>query len=318
MRQMDCWVCGGSTHARELPACDADTGATGFRLVLCSGCASGTLLEPPSDEQLRAWYDTGYYGAGRRKFHGAFQWAFEYSATQLARRIAAATDARVSRRRVLDVGCGTGYLLERLHAHGFECTGVERSAHAADAHRDGVRILGGELLDLALEPASFEVVVIWHVLEHLRDPQATLREAARLLVPGGVLVLAVPNQASWQARLFGRAWFHLDLPRHLHFFGHGGLVHWMQANGFAVRRAGTFHIVQNVYGFLQSAQNALFPGRPNRQYRLMRGLAGARQAVELAGWLILSGLLAPAALVELVASSLCGRGASSIVFATRQ
>ena len=79
--------------------------------------------------------------------------------------------------------------------------GVERSGVAAQHARDqlGLTVDVGEFAELPLPEEGFDCVIFWHVLEHLRDPAAALRRSARLLTPGGLLVVAVPNLASWQA-----------------------------------------------------------------------------------------------------------------------
>ena len=103
--------------------------------------------------------------------------------------------------------------------------------------------------------ATFDEVLIWHVLEHLREPRATLREAHRVLKPGGTLVVAVPNFSSAQARWAGSAWFHLDLPRHLHHFPLAGLRRMLDETGFRYVSSHHFSLRQNPFGWIQSAAN---------------------------------------------------------------
>ena len=68
------------------------------------------------------------------------------------------------------------------------------------------------------EGTTYDAVVLWHVAEHLHAPQGTVRGIARLLRPGGVLLIAVPNFGSPEARIGRAGWFHLDVPRHLVHF----------------------------------------------------------------------------------------------------
>ena len=71
---------------------------------------------------------------------------------------------------------------------------------------------------MVVEEGHPDQVIVWHVLEHLDEPRATVAEIRRITRPGGRLIVAVPNYSSLQARWAGAAWFHLDLPRHLHHF----------------------------------------------------------------------------------------------------
>ncbi|MFO0852467.1 MAG: class I SAM-dependent methyltransferase [Gemmataceae bacterium] len=85
-----------------------------------------------------------------------------------------------------------------------------------------------------MAPASFDVVTMWHSIEHVHDPLAILRAAWEVLVPGGKLVVACPNVESWAFRAFGPAWFGLDLPRHLTRFSPHTLRTALTAAGFRV------------------------------------------------------------------------------------
>jgi 2-polyprenyl-3-methyl-5-hydroxy-6-metoxy-1,4-benzoquinol methylase len=111
-----------------------------------------------------------------------------------------------SNKRVLDVGCSTGYLARVLNALGNRVSGVEYDAAAAkEAEPDLEKLVVGDLeaVDLVAEfgEGGFDVVVFGDVLEHLRDPMPVLREARRLVAPGGSVVISVPNIAHGDVRL---------------------------------------------------------------------------------------------------------------------
>lgn len=121
------------------------------------------------------------------------------------------------RDRLLDVGCGTGEFLRRARDAGWEVLGVEiAEASAVQARQKGLPVLTGSLARHGLPEASFSVVTFWNVLDFVPDPVAEVREAKRVLAPGGVLVLRVGNLAFHSAvyrlqRLLGR-WPRLALP----------------------------------------------------------------------------------------------------------
>jgi SAM-dependent methyltransferase len=209
-------------------------------------------------------------------------------------------------------------LLAELAALGARGIGLERAALVVAGAAAGVDIRVGELAAQRFAAASFDAVVLWHVLEHLEHPQAVLAEIGRILKPGGLLLIAVPNNASWQARFFGRFWFHLDVPRHLHFFGHAGLLSLLRQQGYALKSCSTFDPVQNIFGFVQSSLNALPGSAPNRLYQLMRSEQSLPRILELLLWALPAGLLLPFALGESAWSAVRAEGASSIIFASRQ
>jgi SAM-dependent methyltransferase len=174
--------------------------------------------------------------------------------------------------RVLDIGCGGGRFLAHLAASGWECHGTELTARTAAraAEYPGIRLRTGPLTTEAYPAGYFDVISLWHVLEHLPDPDRTLRDCRRWLAPDGVLTLAVPNFDSWQARLFRGDWFHLDPPFHLFHFSPRSLETCLEANGFRATEVRHLCWQYNPYGYLQSLLNRL--GFPRDElYEMLKG-----------------------------------------------
>jgi 2-polyprenyl-3-methyl-5-hydroxy-6-metoxy-1,4-benzoquinol methylase len=117
---------------------------------------------------------------------------------------------------------------------GWQVTGLDAAVGAVNQVRDqhGLTALAGTLPHPDLRPGSFDVVTMWHSLEHVHQPATILRAAYELLVPGGKLVVATPNIDGLPFRLFGRSWFGLDLPRHLIHFTPATLTSMLQTTGF--------------------------------------------------------------------------------------
>ncbi len=112
--------------------------------------------------------------------------------------------------RVLEVGCASGALTERIQAMGCSVVGVERNTAAAEkasAFCEDVLVGDLEVMPLDLEPASFDFLLLLNILEHLVDPKAALRRLLPFVRPSGRVVVAIPNVAHWSVRLrlfFGR------------------------------------------------------------------------------------------------------------------
>jgi SAM-dependent methyltransferase len=124
--------------------------------------------------------------------------------------------------RLLDVGCSNGAYLAAMREKGWDVEGVEFDGDAVEyaRHSRNLKVTQGEVEDaLGQLPANnFDVVTMWHVLEHAFDPAAALKQIHRVLKPGGILMLEVPNYASPLVSLFKRYWFPMDIPRHLYQF----------------------------------------------------------------------------------------------------
>src|SRR4051812_44203951 len=166
--------------------------------AVCPSCGAATTDPWPTDSELDAAYARYRPRSGR--FSGPGDEIFRRTRGTLARRL----DHLAPVGPVLDVGAGDGALVDALGALGRSATGLERDSERADLQSRDIADVGGE----------WAAVVFWHSLEHLRTPGPALRRGAKLLKPEGVLVVALPNSDSLQARLFGDRWLALDLPRH--------------------------------------------------------------------------------------------------------
>jgi 2-polyprenyl-3-methyl-5-hydroxy-6-metoxy-1,4-benzoquinol methylase len=153
--------------------------------------------------------------------------------------------------KVLDVGCGSGVLLARMKSLGWETEGVEIDPGGVEAARArGVTVHQGQLADAQFPDNHFDAVHSAHVIEHVYDPVALLRECFRILKPGGRLVVITPNTQGWGHRLFGRAWLNLDPPRHLILFNARTLRVAAEKQGFTIKRLDSTVRSAWVYGAL--------------------------------------------------------------------
>jgi 2-polyprenyl-3-methyl-5-hydroxy-6-metoxy-1,4-benzoquinol methylase len=142
------------------------------------------------------------------------------------------------RGRLLDVGCGSGVLLERMRGLGWEVEGVDVDASAVEnARRKGLNVQLGDLEGSQFPDGSFDVVTMSHVIEHVEDPPRLVRECYRILKPSGRLIVLTPNAESWGHRLFGRRWVALDPPRHLFIFSVSSLRNLTKRAGFTTVNA---------------------------------------------------------------------------------
>jgi hypothetical protein len=156
------------------------------------------------------------------------------------------------------VGAGDGTLVRALRARGRDATGVDPFASDPDV--------------TATDPVSLEgewaAAVFWHSLEHMPDAGAVLRHVTERLLPGGTLVIAVPNIASLQSRAWGDRWFALDVPRHVLHLSAEVLTTRLAALDLRVQRVSHWRGGQGVYGWVHGVVGGL-PGGPDL-YAAMR------------------------------------------------
>ena len=255
--QTCCALCGtaAGNAVLDVPHADAPGGLS--RIVACTACGLRRLDPRPGPSAIGAYYAaaSGYNAyLGRRRspraqrlwnsLRDGFAAPAGSTATArilrpLTRRLAAwQFDINVpldGRRglRVLEVGSGFGDLLIYLRSRGCEVLGTDLSAAAAaKAHEYGVEVKVGNLAELGLPSARFDVAVLCHSLEHLPDPNVELAELARLLRPGGRLHIAVPNGHAVRLDLEGVNWAHLSHPLHFWFFDGETLGQLLARHGF--------------------------------------------------------------------------------------
>lgn len=243
-----CEVCGG-TLARPRFLIEE----TKYSIVVCTGCGLGMLSPPPTPAEIESFYPDDYYGNEGAKFSRLIEPLVRIVGARRAWFVAKQVRAGG---RVLDVGCGRGITLRGLADAGCETHGFEVSAQAVQGidSRVSVRV-ASSLADASYPNEYFDAIVIWHVLEHVPHPRHIIEESMRILRPGGVLIVAVPNFSSVQAWWAGAAWFHLDPPRHIYHFPLAALRKLLQTSGLNCRSSHHFSLRQNPYGWIQSALN---------------------------------------------------------------
>lgn len=256
----------GSRSPDRCPLCRGELWRTLFEarhypIASCAGCGLvrtlavepiGATHYPPFDQRD---------GLPTRALRALF--------AQLQReRIAACRRAKATG-RLLDFGCGSGAFARLASRSGYDVVGIEPFSLGAELEAPGLRLIRGPLEESADELGRFDLVTLWQVLEHMPDPGTVLGALKCHLSAEGALLVSVPNLASWQSRVFGARWFHLDPPRHITHFDEPHLRRLLVSSGFAVGSVRTFHLEYGLAGWLQSSLNLLL-ARENFAYELVK------------------------------------------------
>ncbi len=216
--------------------------------IRCSRCGVATTVPLPTEEDLAKAY-AGWYRPASGRFAGLGDRLLRRTRGRLAARLGEIAPPGP----VLDVGAGDGALVGALRRAGREAIGLDQFAA-------GPQVRPGRLSEQ--EGEAWAAVVFWHSLEHLPAPAAALEEAVRLLEPGGVTVIAIPNSDSLQAKLFGDRWLALDPPRHLVHLTSAALRDRLRRLGLRVERVSYLRGGQVVFGWLHGLVAGL-PGHPD-------------------------------------------------------
>lgn len=223
------------------------------RCPVCQGALSpsrivvpeGPLLECPNCGQLVSGCNAAQYEAALQMWNTAHGTSPQPRAVRryrevVSRRLRKAEQLLGQRKgmTLLDVGCSSGALLAIAQDMGFEVRGVEPAHEAAQtAIRAGFSVHEGYLSDARYPNDQFDVITLFEIVEHLQDPIEVIAECARILKPGGILVVNTPNAHSWSAATLGGQWegFSLfGLGGHISFFSPRSMGELAKRTGLAV------------------------------------------------------------------------------------
>jgi 2-polyprenyl-3-methyl-5-hydroxy-6-metoxy-1,4-benzoquinol methylase len=237
------------------------TNNTTIVYVQCPCCGLSSMHPNPSQKTIAEFYDADYYGLGETKFINWMDLIRGICLKRRAQRVFPMTAQKLN--RTLDVGAGDGRFLKYMHNLGYEIYGTELPGPAYDraALIKDINLFPCDIADAGFAPESFDIITIWHVLEHIREPSQTIRYCQTLLRPGGVLVIEVPNLGNWQSRATGNNAFHLDPPRHLYQFTDSSLSMLIENAHFEIYKRETSSLEMGIIGTIQSLLNTLITPR---------------------------------------------------------
>ena len=258
------------------------TALSEFYLVQCNMCGLTRTFPFPSDEVLRAHDIHSYYGKDVHKFNSRVQKTRSLIMRMRAKHYLSFIPDSIQTPKVLDVGCAEGRLLKSFLEYGCQCWGIEHPSYPAQRFLDSDRIvyLQGDLHAIDLPEGAFDLIFLWHTLEHMDNPQLIMSRLYELLTPKGAIIVAVPNFSSMEARRFKQFWFHLDIPWHRYHFDERSIRYLIRKNHLRVFRTSTLCFEQGPYGLLQSILNAM--GWPrNEFYEALKGNLTHRRSIHV-------------------------------------
>ena len=216
-----CPICGSS----EKTSCYEFSDTFGsYSLVSCKSCNMNYLNPRPTYDTIGVYYDSSNYtpflSSGKKEnlFNRVYRSVRNYSVAWKRRKI----EKFIMKGSVLDIGCGTGEFLNEMRANGWAVMGLEPSEDASEFARRELKldVMTGFIDETFAHSihANFDVITLWHVLEHVHEPKEALTLIAKKMADAGLLMIAVPNIASLDARIYRKDWIALDVPRHLLHF----------------------------------------------------------------------------------------------------
>ncbi len=239
MEAAQCYLCGADEWRELTRAQDDYTGKPGeFRFVTCQRCGLSYQNPRIPLADIPAWYDDEYISHRKKSDWGVLTWFYQWAMNQhdrdkekLVRRF-----VRLSpESKVLDVGCGSASFLARLHdRHGVNVSGVDfKDLSHLPSYRN-VDFHCGLFYEQDLPRSAFDLITMWHFLEHDYHPRRTLQYAGELLKPDGKLIIEVPRLDSLTYRLYGSRWPGLQAPQHTVLYKRSTLTAMVRESGLEI------------------------------------------------------------------------------------
>jgi SAM-dependent methyltransferase len=232
-----CPACSGSEIRENLRIKDYSVSGETFSVWHCMECGLKFTQDAPDSASIGKYYASEDYVSHTETKKGIVNRLYHAVRTHTLKqkRKLVATGIRSEIPSILDYGCGTGAFLQVMKEAGWKISGLEPDPLARKNAETLHGIKPEEPARLAgFRDASFDVITLWHVLEHVHDLHETLEHLRRVLKPDGVMYIAVPNHKSFDALHYGGSWAAWDLPRHLYHFSPASMRALMSGKGLTV------------------------------------------------------------------------------------
>lgn len=219
MKTYKCPWCNSQDTKLHLKLKDEFLTKESFEIHECTSCGLLFTEPRPDNAHIGSYYKSENYYSHQENNKGFIPKLYEkVKSVNLKSKCKMATK-EISIGKVLDIGCGVGDFLHSMEARGWETTGIEPSEDAINIARKRTKAqLYSPPEIVELQDESFDLITMWHVLEHVEDLRNETKQLQRLLKKGGRLILALPNFKSYDGQHYKEKWAAYDVPRHLSHF----------------------------------------------------------------------------------------------------
>ncbi len=216
-----CPVCKSETIGEQLSAKDHTVSQKEFSIWQCNACTARFTQDVPEQNAIADYYASADYISHSDTKKGFINSLYHLvrKRTLNSKRRLVINEVGMLKGDILDIGCGTGAFLHTMAAAGWAINGLEPDASARNKAVELYDIHPqepGKLFEL--KPGSYHAITMWHVLEHVHELHAYIKQMGELLTPNGKLFIAVPNYTSYDAGVYAEHWAAWDVPRHLYHF----------------------------------------------------------------------------------------------------
>ncbi|MCF0075621.1 class I SAM-dependent methyltransferase [Dyadobacter sp. CY261] len=233
-----CPVCQQSSFSNYLNVEDHTVSHKEFTIQQCNSCYFLFTNPRPSEEQIGAFYESqdyiSHHDEAKDLMSKVYTSVRNHTVEQKVKLINSLIPTKGT---LLDIGCGTGAFLGAVKQNGWKTFGTEPDSGAREvaSKRVGATVFENIAED-TLRAQQYDIITMWHVLEHVHKLNETIEWVERQLKPNGRIIIAVPNPQSFDAAKYGRFWAAYDVPRHLYHFTRATMKNLMHRHGLTVKK----------------------------------------------------------------------------------
>ncbi len=204
-------------------------------IVRCSGCGLVFVKNIPCDTNLKNIYDAEFFKDGQKSPIEGLRFDDSPAYINASKRLEKIRKMGFSNGRMLDIGCSTGIFLKAASSH-YDGVGLDISKYATEfaTNNLGVKAKCGTIFDLNFEQKNFDIITMWDVIEHVRDPDKYIDKVSQFIRPGGLLALSTGNIQSLMFKVQKKKWHLLIPPQHLFYFSPNTISILLENHGFKI------------------------------------------------------------------------------------
>jgi 2-polyprenyl-3-methyl-5-hydroxy-6-metoxy-1,4-benzoquinol methylase len=214
-----CPLCGKPYFTTFLQSSDLFLTKEEYTIVSCNSCGMKFVNPRPDASEIGKYYESSDYVSHDAGKKSGLNFLYKRVRNISIKNKYKLVKNTAKGKKLLDIGCGTGEFIFFCKQHGFDVKGIEPGekprSYAQTKYK--LDVYGEDYLE-QLTLQDFDVITLWHVLEHVHLLHERMKKIVEIMKPDGALIIAVPNSDSWDALYYGKFWAAYDLPRHLYHF----------------------------------------------------------------------------------------------------
>jgi len=234
----NCPLCGSARIQKQIEVQDFSISEELFKIYSCKECEFYFTQNHPDEADIAPYYQSEDYISHSDTSEGLINTIYHWVRNIMLRRKYRLIKRENPNKKLLDIGCGTGYFLNHMQNKNYQIFGVEKEKNAREFAINNFNIPVASPDDFLSQKHSqqYDIITLWHVLEHIQNFSEYLKSIHNKLNQNGILIIALPNHKSYDAEYYKQHWAGYDVPRHLWHFNPNTLEKLVKSHGFRIRK----------------------------------------------------------------------------------